>query len=72
MTREEKILEIADILEMETDEFTPDSNLEDLETWDSVAILSFIALMNDKFNKFPNAAEINQLKTIEDLITAMC
>ncbi len=72
MTREEKILEIADILEMETDEFTPDSNLEDLETWDSVAILSFIALMNDKFNKFPNASEINQLKTIEDLITAMC
>ncbi len=72
MTREEKILEIADILEMETDEFTPDSNLEDLETWDSVAILSFIALMNDKFNKFPNASDINRLKTIEDLLEAMC
>ena len=72
MTREEKILEIADILEMETDEFTPDSNLEDLETWDSVAILSFIALMNDKFNKFPNASDINRLKTIEDLHEAMC
>lgn len=72
MTREEKIQEIADILEMEVDEIEEDTVLEELETWDSVAILSFIAVMNDSFNKFPNANEIRAYKTVGDLMNAMC
>lgn len=68
MTNEEKIIEIADILEVEIDE---DTILNDIETWDSVAVLSFIAVMNDKFNKFPNASEILAYKTIKDLMDVM-
>lgn len=72
MTEQEKLIEIADILEVEPEEINKNSMLEDIETWDSVAILSFIAVMNDKFNKFPNAQEIRSYATVGDLMAVMC
>lgn len=72
MTNQQKLAEIADILEMEPEELTPELVLDDLETWDSIAVLSVISVMNDKFNKFPNADEIRRYKTIGDLLDAMC
>lgn len=71
MTEMEKLTEIADILDVEVDEISKEMILEDIETWDSVAILSFISIMNDEFNKFPNADEIRKYKTIGDLLKAM-
>ncbi len=72
MTEQEKLIEIADILEMEPEELTPNTVLTELDTWDSVAVLSFISVMNDNFNKFPNAREIRAYETIGDLMDAMC
>lgn len=72
MTEQEKLMEIADILEMETEELADDVILDELETWDSVAVLSIISVMNDRFNKFPNASEIRAYKTVGDLMKAMC
>ncbi len=71
MTLEEKMEELADILELEQNELTEETVLEEIETWDSVAVLSFIAIMNEKFNKFPNANEIRAYKTVGDLLNAM-
>lgn len=71
MTNEEKLVEIADILEMEVEEISADTVLTDIETWDSIAVLSYIAVMNDKFNKFPMADQIRAYKTIGDLMSAM-
>ena len=70
MTREEKIETIADILELEIEELEDDMVLEDIETWDSVAVLSVIAVINDKFNRFPLAEEIREYKTVADLMSA--
>lgn len=71
MNYDEKVKTIADILEVELEEVKEESVLEDFETWDSVAVLSFIAVMNENFNKFPHASEIRELKTIKDLIDSM-
>lgn len=71
MTYQEKIVEIADILEMEVEDINTETVLNDIETWDSVAVLSFIAVMNEKFNKFPMADEIRAYKTVGDLMAAM-
>ena len=70
MSNEEKLEAIADALEMDIDEITEDTVLEDVETWDSVAVLSIIAIINDKFNRFPLADEILKYKTIGDLMKA--
>lgn len=71
MTREEKMEIIADILEVDLDEVTEDAVLEDYDTWDSVAVLSVISVMNEKFNKFPHATEIRSYKTVKDLMDNM-
>lgn len=71
MTNEEKLNEIADILEVEIEDVNKDTVLTDIDTWDSVAVLSFIAVMNDKFNKFPMADQIRAYKTVGDLMAAM-
>lgn len=71
MTDKEKLMAIADILEVEDAEINEHTVLLEVDTWDSVAILSFISFMNDEFNKFPNAIEIRSYKTVGDLMNAM-
>lgn len=71
MTREEKLEIIADILEVEVDELNEDMLLEDFETWDSVAVLSVIAVMDEKFGKYPHASEIRQYIKVGDLMNHM-
>lgn len=71
MTDEEKIAELADILELDEAEITRDLLLEDCEAWDSVAVLSVIAVMNERFNRFPHAEEIKKYVTVGDLMDAM-
>lgn len=71
MNREEKLEIIADILELEVNELSDDMLLEGIETWDSVAVLSVISIINEKFNRYPLAEEIKRYKTIGDLQNAM-
>ncbi len=71
MTEEEKMQCIADSVEMEIDEITPQTILADLENWDSVAVLSIIAVINEKLNRFPSADEILGYQTVQDLMNAM-
>ena len=71
MSIEEKMNEIADILEVDRNEISEEMDLNEFDTWDSVAVLSVIALMNNKFDKYPHASEFKDLKTISDLINFM-
>lgn len=71
MTREEKIENIAEILDLEEGEIKEDALLADYEEWDSVAVLSFIALMDEEFDKAVKGAEIRALKTVKDLMDMM-
>ncbi len=71
MTKQEKMEELVDVLEMDLDEFNENTVLNDLETWDSVAVLSFIALMDEKFGKQFHATEITACKTVSDLLNIM-
>lgn len=71
MTEQEKIEALADILEMDESEVTKDLVLDDCDTWDSIAVLSVISVINEKFNRFPHAEEIKQYRTVGDLMGAM-
>ena len=71
MTEEEKLESIADVLEMETDEISRETILEECEAWDSLAILSVISIINEEFNRFPHADEIKAYKTVGDLMDVM-
>ena len=67
MNKDEFITEIADLLSMEESEVTSDKILEQLEDWDSLAVIGFIALLDKKLGKKVGAGSIFGCKTIGDL-----
>lgn len=69
MNEQEKIELIAEILEVEPDDVVIGKKLEEYDTWDSVAILSVIAVMNEKFEKTPSAKDVAKNKTIDELMS---
>ena len=71
MTDEEKIQLIAETMDLAVGEITPETKLADLDSWDSVALLSFIAMIDEKFNKAIKGAEIRSFVTIQDAMDVM-
>lgn len=71
MTREEKLQNIAESLDMELKEISEEHELADYENWDSIAVLSVIAVINEKFDRYPHANDILKCKTVKDLMQLM-
>ncbi len=70
MTDEEKINIIADCVEADPEDISRETELSELENWDSVAVLSVISVISEKFGRFPSAEEILRYKTVGDLMDA--
>lgn len=45
-----------------------DERLEDLPRWDSLAVIGFIAMLDEQFSLNVPAAKINDCKTVGDLM----
>jgi acyl carrier protein len=68
MTREEFITEIEDIISADEGTIGIDTILANEEDWDSLAIISFIAMSDKKLAKKVDVASIKSCQTIEDLM----
>lgn len=71
MDKQKKLELIAEILDLEPDDITEQTTLSDLEEWDSVAVLSFIAMMDEEFDKEIKGAEIRKFVTVQDALDVM-
>lgn len=71
MTNEEKIKIIEEIMDLNEGALTPETTLKDIEEWDSVAFLSFIAMMDDEFGKTIKGSVVREQKTVADLMALM-
>lgn len=71
MTDEQKIKTIEEILDLDEGTLKEDTVLKDLEEWDSVAFLSFIAMMDDEFGKTIKGSVVREQKTVADLMALM-
>lgn len=71
MTNEKKIELLEEMMDLESGSLAPDTELEDLEEWDSIALISFIALIDDEFNKVVKGSVIKEQKTVADLMALM-
>lgn len=71
MTNGEKIKTIEEILDLEEGTLKEETILKDLEDWDSVAIISFIAMMDDEFDKIVKGSVVREQKTVADLMALM-
>lgn len=64
----EKIEQIADMLDQDAGSLTPDTLLEDIG-WDSMGMLGVIALAK-KNGKTVTGAQANDFKTVADILNA--
>lgn len=71
MTNQEKLEKIAEIMDLEINEITEDAVLKDFDEWDSVAVLSLIALMDEEFGKAIKGSEIREFITVKDIMNVM-
>ena len=71
MTDKEKLNILEELLFIEKDTLDENKLLEDMEEWDSMAVISLIAMFDSVFGKEVKAEEIRKFKTIKDIIDKM-
>lgn len=69
MTDQELIQQIAEALEVEVSDINPDTELESLAEYDSMAKLSVIVLIDEEFDKKLTGEQMQEFKTIGDIMT---
>lgn len=67
MTKQDLCNEIAEIMEVD-DTITETTDLTQYEEFDSLAIMSLVALINSKFGKRIPGTQLKEIKTPEELI----
>lgn len=66
MTRDEFILEIQDVLQVE-ESLTLDTVLGELPEWDSLAVMSTMAFLDSNFGVKTSMADYAAMKTVGDI-----
>jgi len=69
-TMDKKMELLADILDVEPTDLSPEMKLSELD-WDSLVSLSYIALMEEEFGKEIKGAQIKSFVTIQDALDLM-
>ena len=71
MTEKEFVEKMIDLMDIEQ-EISIDSKLEDIEEWDSLSYVSFLAFCKTTLNKKITPAEVKLAKTMKDLFNLSC
>jgi len=69
MSREGFLLQLDEVLELPAGSLRGPERLEDLQHWDSTAMIGFIALADDHNGKRLSPRLIVDCTTVEDLLT---
>lgn len=67
MTISEFLVQLAELIEIE-DELSLETNLKDYDEFDSMAIMSLVAIIHKNFGKQFNARQLNQVDTVQSLV----
>ena len=68
MTIEEKLAIIKEILECEDADNSVDTQLKDIDEWDSLSVLSLIMYMLDNYSIKVSGSDIRNFTTVQDII----
>jgi acyl carrier protein len=67
----EKLNILEDLLDTEKGALNEDTELDQLSEWDSIAVISIIAMFDSVFDKEITSEEIKEFKTIKDITDKM-
>ena len=68
MEKNEFLKLLDDLIELDPGTITGEETLESLESWDSLAVMGFIALVDEKFEITLSPKRIAASETVDDLI----
>lgn len=71
MTKNEFLKELEEVLEADAGTITGEQALADLAAWDSLAVMAFIAMVDEKFSMTLSASKLAEAKTVGDLISLL-
>lgn len=66
-----KLALLEEMMELDEGTLSAETNLADVEEYDSMAKLSLIVLMNDEFGKKLDSKQIKEFKTVKDILDNM-
>ena len=70
MTEQEKLEILAEIFDCDVAELSPNTRLDEVG-WDSMAMLSVIAMAKTRFDRKVSGAEIRGFTTVQDVFAVM-
>lgn len=71
MDVKQKLAMLEEMMELDDGTLAPETSLEDVEEWDSLAALNFVVLMKDEFNKTISGQQIRAFETVKDMLDIM-
>lgn len=71
MTNKDKLRLLEETLELENGALTEEICLDDLDEWDSLGKISFMSMVDEKFNKVVKVSEIRMCEKVGDLLRIM-
>lgn len=71
MTVKEKLNILEELLLVEKDTLDGATELKDISEWDSMAVISTIAMFDSVFDKDIKSEEIKKFRTVKDIIDEM-
>ncbi len=71
MSEREKMALLEDLFEVEEGDITLETNLSDIEEYDSMTKLSLIVMMEDEFGVKLDSATIKSFVTVGDILAKM-
>lgn len=67
MTPDQFLTDFAEILELPVSDLTMDQALDDLSVWDSINVLSYMMLVDEKLGKQVDPEAVKSSTTVRDL-----
>ena len=71
MKKEKFLALLEEIIEADSGTLTDDEFINDVDGWDSLAVVSFIAMVDENFGVTLSAKKISDANTVQDLIVLL-
>lgn len=71
MTKQEFLAQFEELLEVDAGSIKADDELSNLDCWDSLAVMTFIAMVDEQFDITLSPANIEKAITVKDLMALL-
>lgn len=71
MSRQDFLTSLHELLELDLGTLTGAEALQGLEAWNSLAVISFIAMVDEEFGVTLSAEKLRACQTVDDLVALL-